>query len=109
MPKVMHALRPAEKSRAIHHVGAPIDDWLEQNTVVARIVFQVRILHQYDLSGSLGKPSPQRRAFALVWCLKEESQISQRNRVASILRRSEGISIRLPRRHVFQNLPRSVC
>src|SRR5260370_35519085 len=109
MREVMTGRRPAEKPRAIPHVGAPIDDWFEQNTVVTRIVFQVRILYRYDLSGSLRKPSSQRRAFALVACLKEESHVSQGNLAASLLCWSRFVSIRLPRRHVLRIRPRTFC
>src|SRR5216684_3862135 len=104
----MHALRPAKKSRAIYHVRPSVDDRPEQDTIITRVVFQVCILHQHDLSGCLRKPASQRRSLALVRCLKEEPQIPQLDLVASILCRREFISICLPRRHVLQNLPRSV-
>ena len=50
VPEVVHALRPAEKSRPIDHVRATVNDRLEQLAVVARVVLQVRVLHQDDVA-----------------------------------------------------------
>src|SRR6266403_2298440 len=57
---------------------------------------------------TLFRSPPQCRSLALIWRLEEKSQITQLDLLAAILRRSEGLSIRLPRLHVFQNLPRPI-
>ena len=108
VPEIMHALWPAQKSRAVHHVRAPVNDWLQQNLVITRVVFQVRVLHQHDISCHLLKTTPQRRSLSLVRRLEAELQIPQHNGVAPILRWRERFAIRLPRRHVLQNLSRPV-
>src|SRR5882762_2236470 len=104
----MHPLRPTQKSRAIHHIRAALDQRFQQLRVIARIVFQVRVLHQDDLSRYLRKTAPQSSSLTLVRRLKEKPQISQLDLVAPILRGSECFAIRLPRSHAFQNLTRSV-
>src|SRR2546429_9783840 len=104
----MHPLRPAQKSRAIHHIRAAFDDRLQQLRVIARIVFQVRVLHQHDISRYLRKTAPQSSSLTLVRRLKEKPQISQLDLVAPILRGSGGFAIRLLRSHVFEYLTRSV-
>src|SRR5436190_1659669 len=86
-------VRPAEKSRTILHVGAPIDDWLKQSRVIARIVFEVRVLYQHDISRCLCKTAPQGRSLALVRRLKEKTQVPQLDLIASILRGREFFAI----------------
>ena len=108
MPEVVHALRPPEKPRAIHHVGPAIHNRLEQPCIISRVVLQIRVLYQDNLARSFGEPAPQRRALALVLRLKEKAQAAQRDGIAAVLARSRSFAALLPLLQPLEDLPSPV-
>ena len=67
MPEIQHPVRPGPgKTRPQHHVRLARQDGPGQSLVIRRIILQVRILHDDDGSGSLGKAGAQSRPFAPV-------------------------------------------
>src|SRR5260221_8069 len=108
VPEIVHALWPAQESRSVDHVRAPVHDRLQQFRIVPRVVFQIRVLHQHDLARDLRKSPPQCRAFSPIFLLKEKSQILQRCRVAAVARRRGRFARPLQLLHLFQHLPCSI-
>src|SRR5215469_9058270 len=108
VPEVVDALWAAKESRAIDNICAAVDDGFEQDAIIARVVFEVRVLYQHDVTSGLGKAAAQSRALALVGRLKEEPQITQFNGFAAVLSGDRFFAVCLPRAHVFQDLARAV-
>ena len=50
MPEHDHTARATQETRTIHHVGYPFFERPEQDRVVARIVFEIGILDEQDLT-----------------------------------------------------------
>src|SRR5262249_20478382 len=88
MPEVVDALGTAQKARAEDDVGATVDQRFEQLVVVARIVFEVGVLHQNDVARQFSEAAAQCGAFALIHLLEKNAQIAQLDRVAAIDGRS---------------------
>ena len=68
MPKEQYAVRLSRESGAVHHVRQPRFDRLQESGIVSRVIFEICVLDQDDLSSNLRESRPQRSALAaIVW------------------------------------------
>ena len=75
MPEIEDAARRAGEAGAVHDVGLALEDRGQELRVVARVVLEVRVLDQHDVSGRLGEAAPERGALALVGLLVEDPDL----------------------------------
>ncbi len=74
MAEVQNAPGPAGKeSRSVHHVRPALQDGGQEARIVARVILQVRVLDENDVTAGLLDATLNRRAFALVDRLADES------------------------------------
>ncbi len=73
---------PAEKPRAVHDIGAPVDDELREDRKLLGGVLEVGVLDGDDVPRDRGEPASQCRPFSLVvWLQKErEAELSSASR-----------------------------
>ncbi len=79
-----------DKARPVHHVGLPIQDRREQFWILPRIIFQIGVLDQDDISPGLRNAGEKRRPLALIPGLKQDFAVS-------------------PIRLLREDFPRAVC
>ena len=73
VPEKHHPVRAAaEEARAKDHVRVAVEDRPQQVRILPRIVFEVGVLDQDDVTRGRGEPGPQSRALALVPAVKKE-------------------------------------
>ena len=92
VPEIQHpmAARRAEKARAVDDVGVAVEDRLQQQRVLARVVLEVRVLDDDDVAGRFAKPARHRRALAAILRLKEHAdavaavELAMMSRVPSV-------------------------
>jgi len=58
------------------NIGLLLQNGFKHFIIIPRIIFQVGVLHEHNFSGHLRESAPQRRAFSLIFFLKEKSQIA---------------------------------
>jgi len=66
MPKIMDALRAAQESRTINHVGTVVKNGFEKRSVILGVVFEIGVLHEYDVSSGRFETAAQGSALAAV-------------------------------------------
>src|SRR5882724_11754055 len=66
MPEQQHAMGAAQKARSIDHVGTPVDQRFHHVAKIARVVFEVGVLHDYELVLRGRKTESERRALAAI-------------------------------------------
>ena len=72
MPEIKHAVGvPAGKAGTINHIGAMIFHRREQPWIIPRIIFEVGVLHQHDVTGRRSKTGPQRRALPSISIMQD--------------------------------------
>ena len=74
VPEVEDAVGAAVKSVAEHHVRLALEDGLEQDRVVARVVLEVGVLDDDDVPARLGQTRADRRALAAVDGVPDEAE-----------------------------------
>ena len=68
MPEVEHPVWfAADKTGAVNHIRLILQNRLNQFGILRRIIFQIGILDDDDISGYLLKPGPESRPFSLVF------------------------------------------
>ena len=86
VPEKKHAVRAAAVKRdPVNHVGLSRLDRLQQAWIILRIVFQVGILNDHDITGDMAKRSVERSSLTLVVRLKKNFDLIQRILGASVL------------------------
>src|SRR6266481_4947523 len=108
MPKVVHALRAAQKSGAIDDVGFSFQDWFEEFAVVPGVVLEIGILHQDDIASGRLKTAAQRGSLTAVLGLKEEADIPDRQSGLAVLHQNIALTCRLRLFKIFQESARAV-
>ena len=73
MPDKQRPVWSRQKARAIDDVRAAVEDRLYEYAVLGRVVFEIRVLNDDDVSGGAGYSRAQRCAFALVDGMVEQS------------------------------------
>ena len=73
MAKEQYAARPAEKSRPKHDISLSRDDRLDQPGIFVRAIFEVGILKQRDRPPRVRNSGSERRPFARVPLLQNDS------------------------------------
>ena len=108
MPEVVDALGSAEKAGAKDHVGSAVEDRVEKFVVVARVVFEIGILDEDNVTGDFCEAAAEGSAFSLVVGLEEDTKVAEVNRVAAV----EGGRLSLPGSlklgHFFEDLTGAV-
>src|ERR1700728_1722820 len=108
MPEVMHSLRAAQKARTVNDVGASVKHRFQQPWVVLRVVLQVGILNQDDVSNSGLKSRSQSRSFSPIPVLKQKMDVLQREERLAIQHNDVGLVLRLSLRKLLQQGPRAI-
>ena len=76
MPEVKHAMRATgKKARTVDDVGSAFDQRLQQHNVLCRIVLEIGILNNDEVSGSFPNAAVQGRTFSHVLRLKQNSNL----------------------------------
>src|SRR6266550_8028668 len=65
----------AEETRPINHISFALNERIKQRGVVLRIIFEVRILNNYEIARCLLYPAPKRGTFAHIVRLQKHSHI----------------------------------
>jgi hypothetical protein len=65
----------AGEARPIDGIRLALEDGCEQLRIVARVVFEIRVLDQHDVPGRLGEAAPQGGALPLVRLLVEDADL----------------------------------
>src|SRR5258706_13731604 len=84
MPEIVDALRAAEETGAEDYIGAAIEDGFEELAVVARIIFEVGVLDEDDVSGDFGKATAEGCTFALILHLEKDAEVAEGDGVGAI-------------------------
>src|SRR5688572_30783828 len=81
MPEIEDAMaaRRTEKTRTVHHIGAALENRLQEQRVFTRVVFEVRVLDDDDIAGRFANAAGDGGAFALIVRLQQHA-----NTVAAI-------------------------
>jgi len=75
VPIIQHSVRFADETAAVDDIGLALDDGPKEFGIVVRIVFQVRVLNEYDISGGDGETIAQGRSLALIDGLLEQADL----------------------------------
>src|SRR5262245_14236775 len=59
-------MRPRQKSRAVDDIGQAVLDWLNQSTVLGRIVFEIGVLNDDDVASRSSNSSTESSSLALI-------------------------------------------
>src|SRR5438132_5947021 len=65
----------AHEARTVHHIGAILEDWLNQGWIVGRVIFQVGVLDDHHVTGGVLEAVAQGGAFAFVDGLVNDAEI----------------------------------
>jgi hypothetical protein len=102
------ALWAAEKTGAEDYVSAAIENGFEEFGVVARIVFEVGVLDEDDVSGNLGEATAERCALSLIVSLEKDAKIAEIDGISAVKRGSGGFAGILQLQHFLKNLAGAV-
>src|SRR5262249_11950577 len=58
VPVIQHAMGSAMKAITEHHIGKAFEDWFEKVRIITGVVFEIRVLDQDDVAGSLLESCP---------------------------------------------------
>src|SRR5882724_2443986 len=108
MPEIVDALRAAEETGAEDYIGAAIEDGFEELAVVARIIFEVGVLDEDDVSGDFGEATAEGCTFALILHLEKDAEVAEGDGVRAIHGGREVFAGVLQLKHFFENLASAV-
>src|SRR5947208_3596648 len=76
VPEVQHAMGSAAKeTRPINHISFALYERGKQCGIVLRIVFEIRVLNDHEITGSFLYPTPKRRTLTHVARLQKHPQV----------------------------------